>query len=62
METLRERVLRLSLQGVDMETMTIVFRSEGFSDEDVSDAYGYMATLGPTVSDKGQYYMRIQQQ
>lgn len=60
METLRERVYRLSAFGVEMETMTMVFRSEGISDTDIEDAYSYMATLGPTEVNRGQYYMRIE--
>lgn len=57
--TTRERVYRLCEQGIEMEVITMVLRSEGIDDSEIADAYGYMATLGPTEVVKGQYYMRI---
>jgi len=56
---LHERVYRLCQQGVDMEIITMVLRSEGVSDTDIANAYDYMATLGGTEIVKGQYYMLV---
>jgi hypothetical protein len=57
--TIQERVVRLAEQGIDMEIITMVLRSEGVPDNDIADAYDYMATVGPTEVIKGQYYMKI---
>lgn len=54
-----DRVYRLCEQGVDMEIITMVLRSEGVDDTEIAEAYGHMATLGPTEIVRGQYYMRV---
>lgn len=59
METIGERVIRLSTAGVDMEMITMILRSDGIPDSEIANAYDHMATLGETEIVKGQYYMKV---
>lgn len=59
MEPLLERVINLSANGVDIETMTMVFRSEGYHDEEIAEAYGTIGGFSTTEAVRGQYYFRL---
>lgn len=55
---LSHRVLIMSAQGVDIEMMTMVFRSEGFSDTEIAAAYDTAAESTTTEVVRGQFYIR----
>lgn len=57
--TLTQRVTELAGRGIDMATMTMVFRSEGISDADIADAYEEVALYSSTEVERGTYYMRL---
>lgn len=57
--TTQERVIRLCEQGIDMQLITLVLRSEGIPDAEIAQAYDHMASLGPTEIVGGHHYMRI---
>lgn len=59
MTHLLERVIHLAANGVDIETMTMVFRSEGYHDEEISEAYTTVGGFSTTEAIRGQYYLRL---
>lgn len=55
--TIAERIHRMSLQGVDIETITMVLRSEGITDADIRAGYSEVSGFTNTQVIRGQYYI-----
>lgn len=57
--TTTQRVIAWAEQGVDIELMTIILRSEGVSDSEIRAGYDEVSSLSTTEIVRGQYYIRL---
>lgn len=55
--TISERIHGLSLAGVDIETITMVLRSEGVPDSDIEAGYQDVSRYTNTEIRRGQFYI-----
>lgn len=57
--TITQRVITWARQGVDIEMMTMILRSEGVPDSDIRAEYDEVALTSSTEIVRGQYYIRL---